>query len=162
YRRSLRRRVANGSVPLEGEAARPCEPDHLTGRSNSMSVTLRLINGVDPPRMHACSALARIVGEAFIVSEAKQRHRTRRRADEVDIHVGSRIRQRRLLIGWSQSQLGSELDLTFQQVQKYERGANRIGAGLLYRISRILDVPVSYFYEGLPGIAETTISLNTE
>ena len=65
----------------------------------------------------------------------------------VDIHVGSRIRMRRTLLGMSQEKLGDALALTFQQVQKYERGANRVGASRLFEISRILDVPVSFFFE---------------
>jgi transcriptional regulator with XRE-family HTH domain len=73
----------------------------------------------------------------------------RSKPDPVDIHVGSRVRQRRTLLGLSQEKLGEALGLTFQQVQKYERGANRIGASRLHQISRILDVPVSYFFEDL-------------
>jgi transcriptional regulator with XRE-family HTH domain len=65
----------------------------------------------------------------------------------VDIHVGSRVRLRRTLLGMSQEKLGDALGLTFQQVQKYERGANRVGASRLYDLSRVLDVPVSYFFE---------------
>ena len=65
----------------------------------------------------------------------------------VDIHVGSRVRMRRTLLGMSQEKLGEALGLTFQQVQKYERGANRIGASRLHEISHILDVPVSFFFE---------------
>ena len=70
-------------------------------------------------------------------------------ADDIDAHIGSRVRLRRLTAGVSQEQLGAALGVTFQQVQKYEKGTNRIGAARLYRISRILHVPVSYFYEGL-------------
>ena len=66
----------------------------------------------------------------------------------VDIHVGKRLRLRRTLLGYSQEKLGSLLGLTFQQVQKYERGTNRIGSSRLYKISSVLDVPVSYFFEG--------------
>jgi transcriptional regulator with XRE-family HTH domain len=61
--------------------------------------------------------------------------------------VGSRVRLRRTLLGMSQERLGEAIGLTFQQVQKYERGANRIGASRLYDLSRVLDVPVSFFYE---------------
>ena len=74
----------------------------------------------------------------------------------VDIHVGSRVRQRRTLMGLSQEKLGEAVGLTFQQIQKYERGANRIGASRLYEFSRILDVPVSFFFEEMPdAVAET-------
>ncbi len=68
----------------------------------------------------------------------------------VDVHVGGRVRLRRTLLGLSQEKLGEAIGLTFQQVQKYERGANRIGASRLYDLSRVLDVPVSFFYEDMP------------
>jgi transcriptional regulator with XRE-family HTH domain len=71
-------------------------------------------------------------------------------ANEIDAHIGSRVKLRRMAIGMSQEQLGQALGLTFQQVQKYEKGLNRIGAGRLYRIAQVLDVPVSSFFEGLP------------
>jgi transcriptional regulator with XRE-family HTH domain len=72
-------------------------------------------------------------------------------ANPVDIHVGQRVRLRRTLLGLSQERLGAAVGLTFQQIQKYERGANRIGASRLYEFSKILDVPVSYFFEEMPG-----------
>ena len=72
-----------------------------------------------------------------------------RSADEVDAHVGRRLRQRRIALGISQEQLGAELGLTFQQVQKYEKGQNRISAGRLYKLSVILSVSVEYFFEGV-------------
>src|ERR1700748_3815102 len=65
----------------------------------------------------------------------------------VDVHVGSRVRLRRTLLGMSQEKLGEAIGLTFQQVQKYERGANRIGASRLFDLSRVLDVPVSFFFD---------------
>ena len=65
----------------------------------------------------------------------------------VDLHVGARIKLRRSLLGLSQERLGDSLGLTFQQVQKYERGANRVSASRLYDIARILDVPVSFFFD---------------
>ncbi len=68
----------------------------------------------------------------------------------VDIHVGSRIRLRRMMIGMSQERLGERLSLTFQQVQKYEKGANRVGASRLFAISRILEVPVEFFFADMP------------
>ena len=69
----------------------------------------------------------------------------------VDVHVGSRVRLRRTLLGMSQEKLGSAIGLTFQQVQKYERGANRIGSSRLYDLSRVLDVPVAFFFEEMPS-----------
>lgn len=67
----------------------------------------------------------------------------------IDIHVGSRVRLRRTLLGLSQEKLGEAVGLTFQQIQKYERGANRIGASRLFEFSRILDVPVSFFFDDM-------------
>ena len=67
----------------------------------------------------------------------------------IDVHVGSRVRLRRTLLGLSQEKLGEALGLTFQQVQKYERGANRIGASRLFDLSRVLDVPISFFYDDM-------------
>ncbi|WP_408871832.1 helix-turn-helix domain-containing protein [Gluconacetobacter aggeris] len=67
----------------------------------------------------------------------------------VDVHVGGRIRLRRTLLGMSQERLGEALGLTFQQVQKYERGTNRVSASRLYELSDVLDVPVSFFFDGL-------------
>ena len=69
----------------------------------------------------------------------------------VDIHVGSRIRLRRTLLGLSQEKLGEAIGLTFQQIQKYERGANRVGASRLYALSQVLDVPVAFFYDDMPA-----------
>lgn len=69
----------------------------------------------------------------------------------IDVHVGQRIRQRRTLLGMSQEKLGEALGLTFQQVQKYERGANRVGSSRLFDLSRILDVPMSYFFDEMPA-----------
>jgi transcriptional regulator with XRE-family HTH domain len=68
----------------------------------------------------------------------------------IDKHVGSRVRLRRMMLGMSQEKLGDALDLTFQQVQKYEKGTNRIGASRLQQISQTLQVPVSFFFEGAP------------
>ncbi len=73
------------------------------------------------------------------------------RPSPVDVHVGARIRLRRTLLGMSQERLGDALGLTFQQVQKYERGVNRVGASRLFDLSRILDVPISFFYDNMPG-----------
>jgi transcriptional regulator with XRE-family HTH domain len=79
----------------------------------------------------------------------------------VDVHVGSRLRQRRTSMGMSQEKLGDAIGLTFQQVQKYERGTNRIGASRLFELSRVLDVPVGFFFEEIelipsagPGMSE--------
>ncbi len=69
----------------------------------------------------------------------------------VDIHVGARVRLRRTLLGMSQEKLGQAIGLTFQQVQKYEWGANRVGSSRLYDLSRVLDGPVGFFFEDMPA-----------
>ena len=74
----------------------------------------------------------------------------------IDKHVGSRVRMRRMMLGMSQEKLGNNLGLTFQQVQKYEKGTNRIGASRLQQISQILQVPVSFFFEGAPTSANAS------
>jgi transcriptional regulator with XRE-family HTH domain len=73
----------------------------------------------------------------------------------IDIHVGSRIRLRRTMLGMSQEKLGDALGITFQQVQKYEKGTNRVGASRLQNISAVLNVPVAFFFEDAPGEQET-------
>ncbi|HIC79554.1 MAG TPA: XRE family transcriptional regulator [Kiloniellaceae bacterium] len=77
-----------------------------------------------------------------------------RQAHPVDVHVGGRVRLRRVFLGYSQEKLANALGLTFQQIQKYERGANRISASKLYELSRILSVPVTYFFEGVEADGE--------
>jgi transcriptional regulator with XRE-family HTH domain len=72
------------------------------------------------------------------------------RPSPIDVHVGTRIRLRRTLLGMSQERLGESLGLTFQQVQKYERGVNRVGASRLFDLSRVLDVPISFFFDDMP------------
>ena len=73
------------------------------------------------------------------------------RPSPIDVHVGGRIRLRRTLLQMSQERLGDALGLTFQQVQKYERGANRVGASRLFDLSKVLDVPVSFFFDDMPA-----------
>jgi transcriptional regulator with XRE-family HTH domain len=79
---------------------------------------------------------------------------TKKVPNPIDKHVGSRVRMRRLMLAMSQEKLGAALGLTFQQVQKYERGANRIGASRLQQMSHILQVPVEFFFEGAPNASE--------
>lgn len=75
----------------------------------------------------------------------------KKKPNPIDIHVGSRIRLRRNMLGFSQEKLGESLGITFQQIQKYEKGTNRVGASRLQAISSILNVPVSFFFEDAPG-----------
>ena len=77
-----------------------------------------------------------------------------KKPNPVDTHVGSRVRLRRMLLGMSQERLGESMGLTFQQVQKYEKGVNRIGASRLFQISKILDVPVQFFFEEAPHVGD--------
>ncbi len=75
----------------------------------------------------------------------------KKKPNPIDIHVGSRIRLRRNMLGMSQEKLGEGLGITFQQIQKYEKGTNRVGASRLQAISSVLGVPVSFFFEDAPG-----------
>lgn len=84
-----------------------------------------------------------------------EKRKTKGSPDSVDVHVGNRLRIRRSLLGLSQEKLAESVGLTFQQVQKYERGINRISAGRLFQFSRILDVPITYFYEQVQNIGRT-------
>ena len=79
----------------------------------------------------------------------------------VDIHVGSRLRQRRTSLGITQQELATSQGVTFQQVQKYERGANRISASRLYHLSEVLDVPVTFFFEGISTTSTTAPTAET-
>lgn len=81
------------------------------------------------------------------IKPRRKLRRTRGKPTEVDLVVGQRVRQRRQLLGLSQTKLADALNVTFQQVQKYERGSNRVGAGRLYQLSEVLDVPVGYFFD---------------
>ena len=83
------------------------------------------------------------------------------RSRPVDAHIGGRLRLRRTLMGFSQEKLAEAVGLTFQQIQKYEKGANRIGASRLYQFSKILDVPPSYFFDSMPAeLAEGAMNLS--
>ncbi len=83
----------------------------------------------------------------------KKKRASKGRADPIDKYVGSRVRVRRLGLGMSQTKLGQAIGVTFQQVQKYENGANRVGASNLYKIAKGLGVDVGFFYDGMPGAA---------
>ncbi|VAW01055.1 Transcriptional regulator, Xre family [hydrothermal vent metagenome] len=72
----------------------------------------------------------------------------------VDVHVGARVRLRRLMVQMSQDRLGDQLGVTFQQVQKYERGANRVSASRLWRMSEVLEVPIDFFFDGIQAQSE--------
>jgi len=79
----------------------------------------------------------------------------KKQPNPIDIHVGSRVRLRRMMLGMSQEKLGEQLGITFQQIQKYEKGTNRIGASRLQHIARVLTVPVAFFFEDAPAAPAT-------
>lgn len=81
---------------------------------------------------------------------------TKKSPNPVDKHVGSRVRMRRMMIGMSQEKLGENLGITFQQIQKYEKGTNRIGASRLQHISTVLGVSISFFFDGIPSATPGT------
>ncbi|WP_183189247.1 helix-turn-helix domain-containing protein [Ancylobacter tetraedralis] len=81
---------------------------------------------------------------------------TKKSPNPIDKHVGSRVRMRRMMVGMSQEKLGENLGITFQQIQKYEKGTNRIGASRLQNISSVLGVPVAFFFEGIPNTTPGT------
>ena len=95
--------------------------------------------------MATSNASVRVVDGAPTMASKKQ-------PNPIDIHVGSRVRLRRMMLGMSQEKLGESLGITFQQIQKYEKGTNRIGASRIQHISRVLSVPVSFFFDGAPGV----------
>src|SRR6201981_4255947 len=95
-----------------------------------------------------------------MATRAEGGRRRRQKSDgpnPTDVHVGARVRWRRTLLGMSQEKLGEAIGLTFQQVQKYERGANRVGASRLYDLSRVLDVPGSFFFDDIDQVRAPAI-----
>ena len=90
--------------------------------------------------------------------EIAERPEREHRPSPIDVHVGGRVRLRRTLLGLSQEKLGDALGLTFQQVQKYERGVNRIGASRLFDLARVLDVPIGFFFDDMPDALGGTMN----
>jgi transcriptional regulator with XRE-family HTH domain len=97
------------------------------------------------------------VTAAAAMSPRPQR-RTAGRTQDVDRHVGARVRERRIMLGFTQQQLADLIGVTYQQAHKYERGINRISAGRLYEIAHVLSVPVNYFFEGINGEETRAVS----
>ena len=87
--------------------------------------------------------------QTALASPPRERTGPANRANEIDRHVGARIRERRIMMGLSQQQMADMIGVTYQQAHKYERGINRISAGRLYEITQVLAVPISYFFDGL-------------
>ena len=90
--------------------------------------------------------------------EPKLRAEPANRANNVDRYVGTRIRQRRVMLGLSQQKMADMIGVTYLQAHKYGRGINRISAGRLYEISRVLNVPITFFYDGLEGVDDDHIN----
>ncbi len=82
-----------------------------------------------------------------------------RRPNPIDVHVGSRVRLQRMLLGVSQERLGERLGLTFQQIQKYEKGVNRIGASRLFDLAQVLGVPIQFFYDDAPAVQSHALTV---
>lgn len=107
--------------------------------------------------MRGSAPMASAFGES---TNGKGTSMAKKAPNPIDRHVGSRVRMRRMMLGMSQEKLGDALGLTFQQVQKYEKGANRIGASRLQQISQILQVPVEFFFEGAPNLTGNTSGMS--
>lgn len=90
-----------------------------------------------------------------VVTGIRRSNQNRKSLQSVDAHVGARLRARRVVAGATQSELGAVVSITFQQVQKYENGTNRISASQLYKFSQFLNCPFSYFFEGLDDVRGT-------
>jgi transcriptional regulator with XRE-family HTH domain len=93
----------------------------------------------------------KFISASFHINEIFMTDTNKKRPNPVDVHVGARIRLRRNMIGLSQEKLGESLGITFQQIQKYEKGMNRVGASRLQAIGNILNVPVTFFFDDMPG-----------
>jgi transcriptional regulator with XRE-family HTH domain len=104
-----------------------------------------------PDAKNAVTAKLKLGGEADRLGCHPEISAVAKQPNLIDQHVGSRVRMRRVMLGVSQERLGKALGVTFQQVQKYEKGANRIGASRLQAISKLLEVPPSFFFEGAPS-----------
>jgi transcriptional regulator with XRE-family HTH domain len=104
---------------------------------------------VENPRAHSIQSDRKSTAQPVVEGDAEDVVRPSARASAADRHVGSRIRERRVMLGLSQQQLAQMIGVTYQQAHKYERGLNRISAGRLYEIAQVLNVPVSWFFEGL-------------
>lgn len=94
-----------------------------------------------------------------MTKQPAKKRKTKGTPDSVDIHVGQRLKVRRSLLGLSQEKLAEAIGVTFQQIQKYEQGMNRISAGRLYQIAKVLQVPIVYFFENISTSADTIKAL---
>jgi transcriptional regulator with XRE-family HTH domain len=109
-----------------------------------------------PPRSDASNRSK--AADAALPFRAAASRRTTSRTQDIDRHVGARVRERRIMLGLTQQQLADLIGVTYQQAHKYERGINRVSAGRLYEIAQVLSVPVSYFFDGLQAENSRPIS----
>lgn len=154
-------RPALGRIPdlktpsLLTPSRRPAAAALARGRSGTVSAQIRRKATVSRPGLLPAGSVDHLAlpqtNEAFTAMNPGARPRRGEGQDPVDRHVGLRLRERRVALGLSQTALADRLDLTFQQIQKYERGANRLSASTLLRVAEAVDVPVSYFFDGLPS-----------
>jgi len=93
--------------------------------------------------------------DGFLPFRNAASRRSTGRTQDIDRHVGARVRERRIMLGLTQQQLADLIGVTYQQAHKYERGINRVSAGRLYEIARVLNAPITYFYEGLGEVTAT-------
>lgn len=105
----------------------------------------------ETPPLSPVPMISEPIGPQTEPDKLPNRSRLKQEMQHVDVHVGGRMRLRRMLLGLSQSQLGEALGLTFQQVQKYEHGTTRMSAAMLHRAAEVLDIPISFFFDGLPA-----------
>src|SRR2546428_12670457 len=112
---------------------------------------------VDSIQSYESSGTFNRAGRMTMSQSLRPGRRKTDKPNQVDVQVGSRVRLRRNMLGLSQAQLGEAIGLTFQQVQKYERGTNRIGASRLHMLSRVLDVPVAFFFDDVDPVRAPAI-----
>lgn len=142
------------STKIAGEL--PAFPDCSLKRFNALSSLRNVSSRSRPGKTHTFSCIIgsnvlQRVARGITQSRGSSEIVMRKTPDFTDKHVGARVRMRRMMLHMSQSALGEGLGLTFQQIQKYEKGTNRISASRLQQLSGILDVPVHFFFEGVPG-----------
>jgi transcriptional regulator with XRE-family HTH domain len=125
---------------LQYRVAQPFERIQLTQQDHPIKARQDGIKNNDPAYRAAAS------------------RRSTGRTQDIDRHVGARVRERRIMLGLTQQQLADLIGVTYQQAHKYERGINRVSAGRLYEIAQVLSVPIGYFFEGLDGQNARTVS----
>src|SRR5580700_1467932 len=150
-------------IPREEARATVCQPHPAVPPVRSPKHTpFKLLAGPQSIKSPRRFDLLCIAAGGRTLQQTKGRNKRRGRAksdgpNPIDVHVGSRVRLRRNMLGLSQEKLGESIGLTFQQVQKYERGANRIGASRLLEIARVLDIPVTFLFDNVDPVRAPAI-----